>query len=94
MYRSPSSDVRSFIEDLEATFENLDLQRSDDVLAGDFNAKSPSWLASDMYNAGGHALEPTFLQLGLHQCVFSPTHINQDGSLGSLLDLALTSSPA
>lgn len=94
MYRPPSSDVHSFTQDLEACFENVDLQRSHVVLVGDFNAKSPSWLASDNYSAAGHALEPTFLQLGLHQCVSSPTHINQDGSLGSLLDLALTSSPS
>ena len=60
---------------------------------GDFNATSPQWCSSDVYNAAGRRLEPVFLRLGLHQTVTFPTHLHPDGSFGSLLDLLLVSSP-
>ena len=65
----------------------------DVLLAGDFNATSPSWLSTDSHNAAGLLLEQAFLQLGLTQHVFQPTHLRVNGGLGSTLDLILSSSP-
>ena len=93
MYRPPASDAQSFAQDLEASLEKINLQRSDVTIIGDFNAKSPSWNPTDSSNAAGRILEPIFLQLGLHQCVTSPTHVLPDGRLGAILDLVLTSNP-
>ena len=92
-YRPPDSQVSAFSDSLDLSFSRLDISRTKVLLVGDFNAKSPSWLSSDCYNAAGLILEPLFLQLGLQQCVSSPTHLSQDGTPGSLLDLALASSP-
>ena len=64
---------------------------ADVVLVGDFNATSPSWCTSDTYNAAGKVLESVFLQLGLFQCVTSPTHLNPAGDFSNLLDLVLVS---
>ena len=93
-YRPPNGDASAFAEALESSVNRIDLRHTFVLLVGDFNAKSPSWLSSDGYNAAGRVLEPAFLQLGLHQCVSTPTHITPAGALGSLLDLALVSSPA
>ena len=91
VYRPPSSEVEPFARAMEMTMGNL--TDSNALVIGDFNAKCPSWLPSDKYNAAGRVLEPLFLQMGLHQCVESPTHFQPDGSLGSLLDLVLTTTP-
>ena len=64
---------------------------SDVVVVGDFNATSPAWCATDYYNAAGRLREPVFLQLGLHQCTSSPTHLSPTGDLGALLDVVLVS---
>ena len=80
-----------FARCMESTINKVDLSRTPLVLAGDFNARSPSWLATEPYNTAGRTLEASFLHLGLTQCVNSPTHISHDGSLGSLLDLILVS---
>ena len=93
-YRPPDSQVSAFSDSLDLSFSRLDISRTKVLLVGDFNAKSPSWLSSDCYNAAGLILEPLFLQLGLQQCVSSPTHLSPDGTLGSLLDLALASPPS
>ena len=93
-YRPPTSstaDVEDFISSLELTFGDLDLSSSDVVLVGDFNAISSTWCSSDRTNLPGRLLEPIFLSLGLQQCVSSPTHLNANGTLGSLLDLVLIS---
>ena len=91
VYRPPSSEVEPFGRAMEMTMGTL--TDSNALVIGDFNAKCPSWLPSDKYNAAGRVLEPLFLQMGLHQCVESPTHLQPDGSLGSLLDLVLTTTP-
>ena len=61
------------------------------MIVGDFHSTSPSWCTSDTYNGAGRSLEPVFHRLGLHQCLDFPTHLRNDGSLGSLLDLVLVS---
>ena len=66
---------------------------SNTVVVGDFNAKSPEWLPSDSSNVAGRELAPLFLQLGLRQCVSTPTRLLSDGRLDSLLDLVLTNVP-
>ncbi len=93
VYRPPSSDPSILSDNLELTFDKID-RRLRVVLVGDFNATSPSWCSSDSYNIAGHQLEPSFLTLGLHQCLSSPTHLRPDGSFGALLDLVLTSDPS
>ena len=90
-YRASDADVADFASQLEASVHLVDLARSQLLLVGDFNARSPLWNSSDVYNQAGRILEPAFSRLGLHQCVDSPTHLQVDGSLGSLLDLVLTS---
>ena len=92
-YRPPSSDLPSFLSALESTLIRFDYRRMDVLLAGDFNATSPSWLSTDSHNAVGLLLEQAFLQLGLTQHVFQPTHLRVNGGLGSTLDLILSSSP-
>ena len=92
LYRPPSSDLISFRKDLEEAINKCPTH-SDIVLVGDFNAKSPEWLPSDTSNVAGRELAPLFLQLGLHQCVSTPTRIHADGRLDSLLDLVLTNAP-
>ena len=91
-YRPPSSDIEDFATDLESS---LDLAGSSSsvLLVGDFNAPCSSWLASDSSGPAGQLLELTTLALGLYQCVSFPTHLNANGSLGSLLDLVLVSDP-
>ncbi len=93
LYRPPSSDSSILSDDLELTFNKIDF-RHKVVLVGDFNATSPSWCSSDKYNVAGRHLEPSFLALGLHQCLSSPTHLRPDGSFGALLDLVLTNHPS
>ena len=90
-YRPPASDPSEFADLLDQSFNLIDSDR-EVLLVGDFNAACSSWLDSDATSAAGHLLEPTFLLLGLQQCVRSPTHLSADGSLGSLLDLILTTS--
>ena len=63
------------------------------LLVGDFNATCPNWYTTDLYNEAGRILEPSFLSLGLQQCLTVPTHLRSDGDLGSLLDLVLTNDP-
>ena len=93
-YRSPNSCPSSFAASLETSLCKLDLSRTNVLLVGDFNAKSPSWNPADSFNSAGQILEPEFLRLGLCQCVTSPTHLSPDGSLGSTLDLVLVSDPS
>ena len=63
------------------------------VVVGAFNAKSPEWLPLDSSNVAGRELAPLFLQLGLHQCISTPTRLLSDGRLDSLLDLVITNVP-
>ena len=93
IYRPPDSDHFAFAEDLESSMDVIDLQRSHVVMVGDLNATSPIWNSGDSWNAAGKHLQPTLLRLGLHQCVTCPTHLHNDGSLGSLLDVVLSSDP-
>ena len=97
VYRPPSSssgDIDDFAQSIELSLDKIALDRSDVAVVGDFNATSPSWLPSDDYNSAGRALEPVFLQLGLHQCISFPTHLACDGRPTSLLDLVLLSNPS
>ena len=89
-YRPPGGCIAKFSEALENSFSDIDLERYNVMLLGDFNAASPSWLSTDSLSPAGSALEPLFLQLGLHQLLAEPTHIRPHGP-GSLLDLILTS---
>ena len=61
------------------------------LLVGNSNATCTCRNADDSTNAAERSLEPAFLSYGLDQCVSSPTHLNADGSLGTLLDLVLAS---
>ena len=83
-----------FVRSMELSMDKVALDRSHVAVVGNFNATSPSWLASDKYNSAGLALEPVFLQLGLQQCISFPTHLNNDGRLTSLLDLVRLSDPS
>ena len=83
--------MEEFINSLESTFAAVDLSSTDVMLVGDFNAISSSWCVSDTTNLPGRLLEPTFLSLGLDQCVSSRTHVDSNGHLTSLLDLVLMS---
>jgi len=91
-YRPPASNPREFVDLLDQSFDLIGNNR-EVLLVGDFNAACSSWLASDVTSTAGRILEPAFLSLGLYQCVQSPTHLSANGSLGSLLDLILTTSP-
>ena len=90
-YRPPSSDLSAFLSALESSVSLTDYTRQDVLLVGDFNATSPSWLCTDSYNPAGSLLEPAFLQHGLTQHVYQPTHLRASGA--STLDLILSSSP-
>ena len=93
-YRPPTSTtsaVEEFINSLESTFAAVDLSSTDVMLVGEFNAISSSWCVSDTTNLPGRLLEPTFLSLGLDQCVSSRTHVDSNGHLTSLLNLVLMS---
>ena len=58
LYRPPNgTNVASFTADLECSLDKTGPNRSEVVLVGDFNAKSPSWLKTDAYNTAGKALE-------------------------------------
>lgn len=92
LYRPPDQDPSIFAEKLESALDQINLSHTHLVLVGDFNARSPSWCSTDRYNPAGKMLEQTFLQLGLHQMVDTPTHLSNDGSIHSLLDLVLVSS--
>ena len=91
LYQSPSSSPTAFADSLETSLNLLDLGRTNLLLVGDFNAKSPSWNPSDSFNQAGQILEHEFLHLGLHQCVTLAAHLLPDGGLGSTLDLVLVS---
>ena len=91
VYRPPSSDLPTFMHNLEDTIQKC--HHSNIVVVGDFNAKSPEWLPSDSSNIAGRELAPVFLQLGLRQCVSTPTRLLSDGRLDSLLDLVITNVP-
>ena len=88
VYRPPSSDLPTFMHNLEDTIQKC--YHSDIVVVGDFNAKSPEWFPSDSSNVAGRELAPLFFQLGLRQCVSTPTRLLSDGRLDSLLDLVIT----
>ena len=95
VYRPPSSssaDVEHFVDCMDAT-EKVDHRSSHVAIVGDFNATSPQWCSTDVFNAAGRRLDPFFLRLGLHQAVSFPTHLRPDGCFGSLLDLLLVSHP-
>ena len=87
VYRPPSSDVSEFLSSLDSTLHLVDPEREEELLVGDFNATSPSWLPSDAYNAAGAVLEPAFLQLGLTQHVRLSTHLQLGGEPESALHL-------
>ena len=93
LYRPPTADPQALGAALEDSMDKILLSDSfsDVVVVGDFNATSPAWCATDSYNAAGRLLEPVFLQLGLHQCMSTPTHLSSTGNLGALLDVVLVS---
>ncbi len=93
-YRPPSTSstaVDEFILSLELTMSHVDLLSTDVLIVGDFNAKSSTWCSLDRTNVPGRMLQTAFLSLGLQQCVTSRTHLDNEGSLSSLLDLVLVS---
>ena len=92
VYRPPDSAIKDFCDDLETSLSRVDLTKCDVIVLGDFNATSPTWLMSDPLSSAGAVLEPTTLQLGLHQLVPFATHLHPDGSLGSCIDLVFSSS--
>ncbi len=94
-YRPPSSDLSAFTVALETSLHDIDFNNHDVILAGDFNATSPTWSPTDSFNPAGSILEPVFLHLGLTQFVDQPTHVrpNAGNICGSTLDLILSSSP-
>ena len=93
-YRAPENSVISierFTTALEQSFSRIDLAKFYVVILGDFNATSPQWNKTDLYNSAGRSLEPATLRQGLCQHVNFSTHIRNNGSLGSTLDLLFSS---
>ena len=84
IYRSPSSGIMSFDVALETTVLNIKAGH-EDLLVGDFNATSPNWCTTDLYNEAGLTFGPSFLSLGLQQCLTIPSHLRPESGLGSLL---------
>ena len=85
IYRPPQGNVKNFIETLETTYENFDLDKNDIFLMGDYNIDFLNKNENDC-----KAIKEFVKQTGMKECISLPTRFSNIRN--SCLDQILTNS--